>query len=72
MFEAEEIPMSVKVREELGIEEEDEDEEEEERMVPGDPEKARQVYERGYKYLKRQGLKEEVCALLLILFLQLM
>ena len=60
MFEAEEIPMSAKLREEEGIEEEEDEEDEEEKMVPGDPEKARQVYERGYKDLKKQGLKEEV------------
>ena len=66
MFEAEEIPMSARVKEELGIEEDEEDEEEE-RMVPGDPEKARQVYERAYKDLKKQGLKEEVRFLLFFL-----
>ena len=39
---------------------EDEDEEEE-RMVEGDIEMARQVFQRGYKDLKDRSLKEEVC-----------
>lgn len=30
-------------------------------MVPGDVERARQVFERGYNDLRRQGLKNEVC-----------
>ena len=38
----------------------DEDEEEE-RMVEGDIEMARQVFQRGYKDLKDRSLKEEVC-----------
>ena len=57
-FEASAIPMSQAVKAELGLEE-DEDEEEE-RMVEGDIEMARQVFQRGYKDLKDRSLKEEV------------
>lgn len=58
-FELNPIPMSQKMKEDQGIEDEEE-EEEETRMVEGDAELARQVYERGYKDLKSKGLKEEV------------
>ena len=37
-----------------------EDEEAEPRVVAGDPELARQVFERGYRDLKSKGLKAEV------------
>ena len=56
-FEASAIPMSQAMKEELGIEE---DEDEEERMVEGDYELGRQVFQRGYNDLKERGLKEEV------------
>lgn len=59
-FEAEPIPVPRAEREE----EEDEDEEAEQKMVPGDPVRARQVFERGYKDLKSKGLKDERVALL--------
>ena len=54
-FEAEPIPVPRAMREEA----EDEDEEEVP-MVEGDPVRARQVFERGYKDLKSKGLKHEV------------
>jgi crooked neck len=34
---------------------------EEDEGLPGDLEKAREVFERGYNELKRKGLKDEVC-----------
>jgi crooked neck len=58
-FEAEPIPVPRAERED-----EEEDEEEEQKMAPGDPERARQVFERGYKDLKNKGLKDERAALL--------
>ncbi|KAF9011188.1 hypothetical protein BDQ17DRAFT_1420606 [Cyathus striatus] len=60
MFEAEPIPVPRAEREE----EEEEEEEEETKMVPGDPDLARRVFERGYKDLKSKGLKSERVALL--------
>ncbi|KAF9808217.1 hypothetical protein IEO21_07936 [Rhodonia placenta] len=57
-FEAGEIPLARALREEK------EDEDEEVEMVPGDVERARQVFERGYNDLRRQGLKNERAALL--------
>lgn len=56
LFEAEPMPVPRAEREE----EEDEDEESEVKMVPGDPIRARQVFEKGYKDLKSKGLKNEV------------
>jgi crooked neck len=57
LFEAEPIPVPRALREEA----EDEEEETETRMVAGDIELARRVFDRGYKDLKRKGLKSEVC-----------
>lgn len=54
-FEISPIPVS-----QASKEDDDEDEDEEEKMVDGDLELARQVFERGYKDLKNRGLKEEV------------
>ncbi|KAI0696957.1 hypothetical protein C8T65DRAFT_662821 [Cerioporus squamosus] len=58
-FEAEPIPVARAMREE-GEDEEDE----EVPMVEGDPVRARQVFERGYKDLKSKGLKHERVVLL--------
>lgn len=41
----------------------EEDEEEEAEIDPGSPEKARAVFERGYKDLKSRGEKENVSCL---------
>ncbi|KAF9054927.1 hypothetical protein BDP27DRAFT_1345134 [Rhodocollybia butyracea] len=60
LFEAEPIALPRAQREE----EEEEDEEVEQKMVPGDPDRARQVFNRGYKELKDKGLKDERVALL--------
>ncbi|KAF9077362.1 TPR-like protein [Rhodocollybia butyracea] len=60
LFEAEPIALPRAQREE----EEEEDEEAEQKMVPGDPDRARQVFNRGYKELKDKGLKDERVALL--------
>ncbi|KAL0959826.1 hypothetical protein HGRIS_011504 [Hohenbuehelia grisea] len=60
LFEAEPIPIPRDQREE----EDEEDEDAEVKMVPGDAELARQVFERGYKDLKSKGLKSERVALL--------
>jgi crooked neck len=57
LFEAEPIPIPRGEREEDGDEEGDE---EEVKMVPGDPMRARHVFDRGYKDLKSKGLKSEV------------
>ncbi|KAK0220044.1 hypothetical protein IW262DRAFT_1272911 [Armillaria fumosa] len=61
LFEAEPIPLPRAMREE---DEEDEDEETEQRMVAGDHDLARKVFDRGYKDLKSKGLKSERVALL--------
>lgn len=53
-FEGSPIPLPRAMRDE------DEDEEAEKKMVPGNPEVARQVFERGYKDLRSRGLKSEV------------
>ncbi|TBU28797.1 hypothetical protein BD311DRAFT_796936 [Dichomitus squalens] len=58
-FEAEPIPVPRAMREEA-----EEEEEEEVPMVEGDPVRARQVFERGYKDLKSKGLKHERVVLL--------
>jgi crooked neck len=52
----------IRVRREVREEDEDEDEEVEStwKMVPGQIERAREVFEQGYKDLKSQGLKTEV------------
>ncbi|KAH8822833.1 hypothetical protein DL96DRAFT_1619438 [Flagelloscypha sp. PMI_526] len=60
LFESEPIPVPRDEREE----EEEEDEEAEVKTVPGDPEKAREVFDRAYKDLKSKGLKSERVALL--------
>ena len=57
-FEAQSIQLPRDEREE--DEDEDEDEEREVKMVEGDLELARQVFQRGYKDLKSKGLKNEV------------
>ncbi|KIK68727.1 hypothetical protein GYMLUDRAFT_190062 [Collybiopsis luxurians FD-317 M1] len=62
LFEAEPIALPRAEREDE--DEEEEDEEKEQKMVPGDPERARQVFERAYKELKVKGLKDERVALL--------
>ncbi|KAF9555447.1 pre-mRNA-splicing factor CLF1 [Agrocybe pediades] len=62
LFEAEPIPLPRAEREEE--DEDEEDEETERKMVPGDPALARQVFERGYKDLKKKQLKSERVALL--------
>ncbi|KAF8623371.1 hypothetical protein AX17_007448 [Amanita inopinata Kibby_2008] len=61
LFEAEPIPILRGEREE---EEDEEDEEMEVKTAPGDPTRARQVFERGYKDLKSKSLKNERVALL--------
>ena len=55
LFEAEPIKVSRSVREEA--EAEDEEDEENVPMVPGDPERARQIFDRGYKYLREENSK---------------
>lgn len=42
-------------------EEDEEEATEEDEGLPGDLEKAREVFERGYNELKKKGLKDEVC-----------
>ncbi|KDQ54039.1 hypothetical protein JAAARDRAFT_196808 [Jaapia argillacea MUCL 33604] len=59
-FEAEPIPIPRAQREDEG----EDDEEAEVKMVEGDPDLARQVYERAYKDLKNKGLKDERVVLL--------
>lgn len=59
-FEAAPIPVARELREER----EEEEEEEEMEMVPGDVARARQVFERGYADLRKQGLKDERAAFL--------
>ncbi|KAH9915734.1 pre-mRNA-splicing factor CLF1 [Fomitopsis serialis] len=59
-FEAAPIPVARELREER----EEEEEEEETEMAPGDVERARRVFERGYADLRKQGLKDERAALL--------
>jgi crooked neck len=60
LFEAEAMPLPRAERDE---EDEDEDEEAEQKTVPGDPDRARAVFERGYKDLKSKDLKSEVSIL---------
>lgn len=55
-FEGSSIPMLRALREE----DEDEDEESEPKLVEGDANVARQVFDKGYKDLKSKGLKAEV------------
>lgn len=59
-FEVAPIPVARELREE----QEEEEEEEEAEMVSGDVARARQVFERGYSDLRKQGLKDERAALL--------
>ena len=53
LFEAEPIKVSRAIREEAEVEEEED--EENVPIVPGDPGRARQIFDRGYKYLKDQN-----------------
>lgn len=55
LFEAETIKVSRAVREEA--EAEDEEDEDNVPMVPGDPERSRKIFDRGYKYLKDETFK---------------
>ena len=59
MFEAQPIQLPREERED-DDEDEDGDEEKEPKMVEGDLELARQVFQKGYNDLKRKGLKNEV------------
>jgi len=59
LFEAEAIPIPRALREEE--EEGNNDEESEPQVVEGNVNLARQVFDRGYKELKKKGLKSEVC-----------
>ncbi|KAJ3805374.1 hypothetical protein F5876DRAFT_51933, partial [Lentinula aff. lateritia] len=45
-------------------EDDEDDEDVEQKMVPGDPDRARQVFDRAYKEMKSKGLKDERVALL--------
>jgi crooked neck len=58
MFEAQPIQLPRDEREDE--DDEDDDEEKEPKMVEGDLELARQVFQKGYKDLKTKGLKNEV------------
>jgi crooked neck len=60
MFEAQPIQPPRDEREEDEEEGDEGDEEKEPKMVEGDLEIARQVFQRGYKDLKSKGLKNEV------------
>lgn len=60
MFEAQPIQPPRDEREEDEEEGDEGDEEKEPKMVEGDLELARQVFQRGYKDLKSKGLKNEV------------
>ncbi len=64
LFEAEPMPLPRAMREE---EEEEEDEDAEQRVVAGDADLARRVFQRGYDDLKSKGLKHEVSLKLSIL-----
>lgn len=57
MFEAAEIQVPRDEREE-----DEEDEDAEPKMVEGDVERARKVFQRGYDDLRTKGLKDEVCS----------
>lgn len=58
-FEGSSIPIPRALREDEDDEEND-DAEAEAKVIDGDPDLARQVFERGYKDLKSKGLKGEV------------
>jgi len=60
MFEAQPIQLPRDEREDEDEDGDDEDEEREQKMVEGDLELARQVFQKGYKDLKNKGLKNEV------------
>ena len=60
MFEAQPIQLPRDEREDEDEEGDEEDEETESKMVEGDLELARQVFQKGYKDLKDKGLKNEV------------
>ena len=60
MFEAQQIQPPRDEREEDDEDGDEGDEEKEPKMVEGDLELARQVFQRGYKDLKGKGLKNEV------------
>ena len=55
-FEGSSIPLPRALREE-----EEDEEDGEKKIVPGNPELARQVFEWGYKDLRNKELKAEVC-----------
>jgi len=63
-FEAQPIQLPRDERDDEDEEGDDEDEEREPKMVEGDLELARQVFQKGYKDLKSKGLKNERVALL--------
>jgi hypothetical protein len=60
MFEAQPIQLPRDEREDEDEEGDEEDEEKEAKMVEGDLELARQVFQKGYKDLKNKSLKNEV------------
>lgn len=60
MFEAQQIQLPRDEREDEDEDGDEEDEEREPKMVEGDLELARQVFQKGYKDLKNKGLKNEV------------
>ncbi|KAH9996339.1 pre-mRNA-splicing factor CLF1 [Russula vinacea] len=64
MFEAQQIQLPRDEREDEDEDGDEEDEEREPKMVEGDLELARQVFQKGYKDLKNKGLKNERVALL--------
>lgn len=60
MFEAQPIQLPRDEREDEDDDDEEGDEEKEPKMVEGNLELARQVFQKGYKDLKSKGLKNEV------------
>ncbi|EIM87553.1 pre-mRNA-splicing factor CLF1 [Stereum hirsutum FP-91666 SS1] len=64
LFEAQAMQVPRDERDEEEEEEGDDEEEKEVKMVEGSLEKAREVFQRGYKSLKNKGLKNERVALL--------
>ena len=66
MFEAQPIQLPRDEREDDDEDGDEGDEEREPKMVEGDLEQARQVFQKGYKDLKNKGLKNEVSRLALL------